>query len=93
MESENQIEGDSTSFEVMDQVKELISGGKSVLVILDSNHTHDHVLKELEVFFPLVTNGSYLVVLDTIVEDMPDHFFKDRPWRAGNSPKSLLNNS
>ncbi|ADO58842.1 cephalosporin hydroxylase family protein [Paenibacillus polymyxa] len=84
------IEGDSTSFEVMDQVKELISGGKSVLVILDSNHTHDHVLKELEVFSPLVTNGSYLVVLDTIVEDMPDHFFKDRPWRAGNSPKSAV---
>ncbi|MCC3379489.1 cephalosporin hydroxylase family protein [Paenibacillus farraposensis] len=84
------IEGDSTSVEVMNQVKEFIPEGKSVLVILDSNHTHDHVLKELEVFSPLVNNGSYLVVLDTIVEDMPDHFFKDRPWKAGNSPKSAV---
>ncbi|MGV2963378.1 CmcI family methyltransferase [Paenibacillus xylanexedens] len=84
------IEGDSTSDKVIDQVKDIISERKSVMVILDSNHTHDHVLKELEMFSPLVSNGSYLVVLDTIVEDMPDHFFKDRPWKAGNSPKSAV---
>ncbi|MEK8209761.1 CmcI family methyltransferase [Paenibacillus sp. FSL L8-0696] len=84
------IEGDSTSMKVLNQVKDLISDRKSVLIILDSNHTHEHVLKELELYSPFVTEGSYLVVLDTIVEDMPDHFFEDRPWKSGNSPKSAV---
>ncbi|MFF2018101.1 cephalosporin hydroxylase family protein [Paenibacillus sp. NPDC058177] len=82
------IEGDSTSLETINQVKDIISDRKSVLIILDSNHTHEHVFKELELYSPLVTKGSYLVVLDTIVEDMPDHFFKERPWKSGNSPKT-----
>ncbi|MMZ57655.1 Cephalosporin hydroxylase [compost metagenome] len=57
---------------------------------MDSNHTHEHVLRELEVYSPFVTKESYLVVLDTIVEDMPDHFFGNRPWKKGNSPKSAV---
>lgn len=84
------IQGDSTSMEVYNQVVNIISDRKSVLIILDSNHTHDHVYKELELYSSLVTEGSYLVVLDTIVEDMPDHFFEDRPWKSGNSPKSAV---
>ncbi|MEK4734117.1 cephalosporin hydroxylase family protein [Paenibacillus sp. FSL L8-0641] len=84
------IEGDSTSVEVIKEVHEVISERKSVLVILDSNHTHEHVLRELEVYSPFVTKESYLVVLDTIVEDMPDHFFGNRPWKKGNSPKSAV---
>jgi cephalosporin hydroxylase len=60
------------------------------MVVLDSNHTHDHVLKELELYSPLVTKGSYLVVMDTVIDDMPDELFVDRPWRKGNSPKSAV---
>ena len=60
------------------------------MVVLDSNHTHEHVLKELELYSPFVTKGSYLAVLDTIVEDLPDDFFPDRPWGKGNNPKTAV---
>lgn len=66
------------------------AGGKRTMVVLDSNHTKDHVAAELKAYAPLVSPGCYLVVLDTIVEDMPDSFFADRPWKAGNSPKSAV---
>lgn len=61
-----------------------------VLVCLDSNHTHDHVLAELEAYAPLVSAGSYCVVFDTIIEDMPESMFPDRPWRPGNNPKTAV---
>jgi cephalosporin hydroxylase len=66
------------------------AGFKRVLVLLDSMHTHDHVLAELEAYAPLVTPGSYCVVFDTFVQDMPPHFFEDRPWDVGNNPKTAL---
>ena len=64
--------------------------GKRVLVCLDSNHTHEHVLRELEQYAPLVSVGSYCVVFDTIIEDMPKGFFNDRPWDVGNNPKTAV---
>jgi cephalosporin hydroxylase len=60
------------------------------LVILDSNHTHDHVLQELRLYSPLVTRDSYLVVFDTLLDDMPDDLVQDRPWGRGNNPKTAL---
>jgi len=66
------------------------AAGKRTMVVLDSNHTKDHVTAELEAYAPLVSAGCYLVVLDTIVEDMPESFFADRPWGPGNSPKSAV---
>ncbi len=66
------IEGSSIDASVVDQVRSRAQGKKRVLVILDSNHTHDHVLKELELYSPLVPKGSYLIVFDTVVEDMPE---------------------
>jgi cephalosporin hydroxylase len=84
------IQGSSIDPAVADQVTRLAEGRKSVLVVLDSNHTHDHVLNELRLYAPLVTKGSYLVVFDTLIEDMPDEFFADRPWGKGNNPKTAV---
>jgi cephalosporin hydroxylase len=61
-----------------------------VLVCLDSNHTHDHVLAELEAYASLTSVGSYCVVFDTIVEDMPKAMFPDRPWGPGDNPKTAV---
>jgi len=84
------VEGDSTSTAVVDEVYELAAGKAAVLVALDSNHTHDHVLEELNLYSPLVTRGSYLVVFDTIIEDFPASHFHDRPWDKGNNPKTAV---
>jgi cephalosporin hydroxylase len=84
------IQGSSVDGEVVKQAYEFAKWKKSVLVVLDSNHTHEHVLKELKLYSPLVTEGSYLVVFDTIIEDMPEDFFPDRPWGKGNNPKTAV---
>ena len=60
------------------------------LWFVDSNHTHDHVLKELEIYAPMTTIGSYCIVFDTIIEDMPDDMFSDRPWDKKNNPKTAV---
>jgi len=84
------MEGSSTDEAVVGKVRELANGKKRVLVALDSNHTHNHVLKELELYSPLVRTGSYLVVFDTVIEDMPAGYFSDRPWDKGNNPKTAV---
>jgi cephalosporin hydroxylase len=84
------IEGSSVDPEVIAQVTKLASGRKRVMVVLDSNHTHDHVRRELDAYSPLVRSGSYLVVLDTIIEDMPVTLYPDRPWGPGNNPKTAV---
>lgn len=84
------IEGSSIAPEIVAQVKELAKNHERILVCLDSMHTHDHVLAELEAYAPLTTVGSYCVVFDTIVEDMPADMFPDRPWGPGNNPKTAV---
>lgn len=80
------IEGSSIDEAVVAQVNGLIGDRSPVLVLLDSNHTHDHVAKELNLYSPLVQAGSYLVVFDTVVEFMKADAFPDRPWRVGDNP-------
>ena len=82
------IQGSSIAPEIIEQVKQVASDYKRILVCLDSNHTHDHVLAELEAYAPLTSVGSYCVVFDTIIEDMPAEMFPDRPWGPGNNPKT-----
>ena len=84
------IQGSSIDKSVVQQVYNFAKDKKQVLVALDSNHTHEHVLRELQLYSPLVTKGSYLVVFDTIIEDMPEEFFLDRPWGKGNNPKTAV---
>ena len=84
------IQGSSTDDSIAKEVYNFAKKKKSILVILDSNHTHDHVLKEIQIYSPLVTKNSYLVVFDTLVEDMPDRFCIDRPWGKGNNPKTAV---
>jgi len=84
------IQGSSIAPGVIDQVRQVAKGYDRILVCLDSNHTHDHVLAELEAYAPLTSAGSYCVVFDTIVEDMPDDMFPDRPWGSGNNPKTAV---
>jgi len=83
------IDGSSTDKEVIEKVKELAKG-KRVLVCLDSNHTHDHVLKELLLYTPMVSVGSYMVVDDTGIEELPDYMFSNRSWGKGNNPGTAL---
>jgi cephalosporin hydroxylase len=82
------IEGPSTSPNVASQVRQMAAEFDRVMVFLDSNHTHDHVLEELEIYAPLVSVGSYCVVFDTVIEDLPGSMFPDRPWGPGNNPKT-----
>jgi cephalosporin hydroxylase len=84
------IEGSSIAHEVVEQVAEIARGAGAVLVVLDSNHTHAHVLEELRLYSPLVTEESYLVVLDTSIEDAPDGFFPDRLWGKGDNPRTAV---
>jgi cephalosporin hydroxylase len=80
------IEGSSTDPGVVGQVVEHAKGRECVLVVLDSSHTHAHVAHELSLYSPLVTRGSYLVVFDTCVERLPDHYVSDRLWGRGDNP-------
>jgi cephalosporin hydroxylase len=84
------IEGSSIAPDAVDRVRKSSRDKQRVLVCLDSMHTHDHVLAELEAYAPLVTVGSYCVVFDTIIEDMAADTFPDRPWGKGNNPKTAV---
>ena len=84
------IQGSSIAPEIIELVKARAAVKRRTLVFLDSNHTHDHVLAELAAYAPLTSVGSYCVVFDTIVEDMPAEMFPDRPWGPGNSPKTAV---
>ena len=84
------IQGSSIAPEIVAQVKAVAANYKRILVCLDSNHTHDHVLGELEAYAPLTSVGSYCIVFDSVVEDMPKEMSFDRPWGPGNNPKTAI---
>jgi len=84
------IEASSVDPTVVDRVRSIAKSCRQVIVMLDSNHTHAHVLRELELYAPLVTAGSYLIVFDTSVEQLPDDLFGSRPWKRGNSPATAV---
>jgi len=84
------IEGGSTEREVFEKAKEKASGKEPVMVILDSNHTHQHVYDELKLYADLVSVGSYLILPDTFIEHFPKGYYKDRPWDVGDNPMTAM---
>ncbi|WP_037492589.1 cephalosporin hydroxylase family protein [Sneathiella glossodoripedis] len=84
------IEGSSVDSDIISEVRSVASEYQKILVCLDSNHTHEHVYEELKAYAPLTSKDSYCIVFDTVVEDMPDDFYPDRPWGPANSPKSAV---
>lgn len=84
------IEGSSVDPKIVASIRALARGKKRVLVYLDSHHTSEHVLSELELYSPFVSRGSYLIVFDTIVESLPIGMIKDRPWGKGNNPATAV---
>ena len=85
------IQGSSIDKAIVEQVHAFAKGKKNIMVILDSNHTHEHVINELNAYAPLVSKGCYLIVFDTAVEDLPEDFdWGTRPWGKGNNPKTAV---
>jgi cephalosporin hydroxylase len=84
------VEGSSIDPAIITQVRSHAEGVERVLVSLDSNHTHEHVIAELNAYADLVSVGSYCIVFDTVVEDLPAGSFPDRPWDVGNNPKTAV---
>ena len=83
-------EGSSTDETIVEKIRKHTEGKKTVLVALDSNHTHQHVLDELRLYSPMVTVGSYILCPDTFVEFFPKGYVKDRPWDVGNNPMTAV---
>lgn len=84
------MEGSSTDPAIAAQIREKARGKERVMVFLDSNHTHQHVYEELQLYADLVTPGSYLVLPDTLIEFFPKGYYKDRPWDVGDNPMTAL---
>jgi cephalosporin hydroxylase len=84
------IEGSSTDKKIVRKVHQFAKGKKNILLLLDSLHTHKHVLKELNSYSDLITKNNYIIVYDTIIEDMPKNAFTDRPWNKKDNPKTAV---
>ena len=84
------IEGSSVEKKVFNKVYKIAKGYKKIMVLLDSNHTHNHVYEELKIYAKLVSKKSYCVVFDTIIDDLPETYGKNRPWGKNDNPKSAL---
>jgi cephalosporin hydroxylase len=84
------VDGSSITHDTVMTVRAGAGARAPILVILDSYHTHEHVLQELRAYAPLVSRGSYVVVFDTVVDDLPPHVHGERPWGPGNNPKTAV---
>ena len=84
------VQGSSTDPKIISEIKELSKPFKTIMVLLDSNHTKEHVLNELLAYTPLVSQNSYCIVFDTVIEDLPDENWVNRPWGVGNNPKNAV---
>ncbi|MBK9992772.1 MAG: cephalosporin hydroxylase family protein [Saprospiraceae bacterium] len=84
------IQGSSTDQYIINQIKHFAKDYKNIMVCLDSNHTHEHVLRELELYAPLVSNESYIILPDTLIEFYPEGYYDNRPWDVGDNPHTAM---
>lgn len=84
------VEGSSTDPKIYDQIVAQIPHNSNILLVLDSNHTHENVLAELKLWSPLLQKGNYIIVSDTIVEEIPEQKHRPRPWGPGNNPMTAM---
>jgi cephalosporin hydroxylase len=84
------LQGSSVDPAIVQQISDYAAGFKNVMVVLDSNHSHEHVYRELEMYTPLVSLNSYILLPDTFVEFFPEGYVKDRPWDVGNNPYTAM---
>ena len=84
------LEADSTSPRTQGRVSAFLKGHDRALLILDSNHTHEHVLAELHSLAPLLPLGAYVLVADTLIEEFPQGHYRGRPWDRGNNPMTAV---
>ena len=84
------FDGSSVDEKIASVIAEKAATCQRVMIVLDSNHTHEHVLGELNLYAPLVSVGSYCVVFDTVIEDLDGVEFVDRPWGKGDNPKTAV---
>lgn len=84
------IQGSSVAPDIIERVRTFARNYKRIMVFLDSNHTHAHVLEELKAYASLTSKDSYCIVFDTVIEDMPEDAFPDRPWGRGDNPKTAV---
>ncbi|HUR65060.1 MAG TPA: cephalosporin hydroxylase family protein [Chitinophagaceae bacterium] len=90
MKNIKMLEGSSVDEKIVGQIADYAKGFKNVMVVLDSNHSHEHVYRELELYTPLVSVGSYILLPDTFVEFFPKGYVTDRPWDVGNNPYTAM---
>ena len=90
MKNITMLEGSSDDEKIVQQIADYAKGFKKVMVVLDSNHTHEHVYRELEMYTPLVSVGSYILLPDTFVEFFPKGYVTNRPWDVGNNPYTAM---
>jgi cephalosporin hydroxylase len=90
MEGVELLEANSASGESESAVKSFIGEADRAVLILDSNHTHEHVLAELDLLAPLLPGGGIVLVADTLIEEFPLGYYKDRPWDRGNNPATAV---
>ena len=84
------LEGSSTDNKIFQKVKNIAKNKKKIMVLLDSNHSEEHVTMELKKYSEFVKKGNYLIVFDTMMEDMDKHHFNNRPWDHGNNPRTAV---
>ncbi len=84
------IDGSSIDRNTLSQIKSVVGDCQEVMVLLDSYHTHEHVLEELQLYSPFIGKNFYLICCDTIIEDIPEQKHRDRPWGHGNNPRTAL---
>ncbi len=90
MKNITMLEGSSVDEKIVQQIADYAKGFKKVMVVLDSNHSHEHVYRELELYTPLVSVDSYILLPDTFVEFFPKGYVTNRPWDVGNNPYTAM---